>query len=98
MERQRRLQRLELAGQLHVLSVVDRTVDYGHGVLGKRLFQRGDEVGGALHPIALGSEALGVLDEVGIIEGDVAGASEMPQLMPRNQSVLRIVPDQRDER
>ena len=52
----------------------------------------------ALDAVALGAEALGVLHEVRILEVDVAGPAEVAQLVPGDQPVLGVVPDQDHER
>jgi hypothetical protein len=47
-----------------------------------------------LHAVAARTEALGVLHEVGVREADVAGAPELAVLVPLDQAVLPVLPDQ----
>src|SRR6056297_3931185 len=83
----------QLLGQLHVLTVVHRAVDNGYRVVCQGRLQHGLEIRHALHAIALGTEALGVLDEIRIAEVDMAAAAEGLELMPLDEAVLGVVPD-----
>ena len=78
--------------------VVDRAVDDRDRVVGERALERRHEIRGALDAIALRAEALRVLHEVGVLERDVARAAEVAQLVPGDEAVLGIVPDQDHER
>src|SRR5262245_12981875 len=95
---QRRFQVLQPLGELHVLRVVDRAVDDRDRVVGERALERRQEVGGFLDAVALRTEALGVLHEVGVLERDVARPPEVAELVPGDQPVLGVVPDQDHDR
>ena len=67
----------QLLGQLHVLRVIHRAIDDYDLVVGDGLLQGGDQLIGHLHPVALGTEALRELDELGIVKRDAAGSAEV---------------------
>src|SRR5258706_3215048 len=89
---------LQPLGELHVLAVVDGAIDDDHRVVGEGLLHRRHQVLGAPDPVALGAEALGVLHAVGILEVDEGRAPEVAQLVPGDEAVLRIVPDEDHDR
>src|SRR5437867_224534 len=93
----RRSHFLQALGELHVFGIVHRAVDDGDDFVIERPLKGRNEIFRALDAVTLGTEALGVLDEVGILERDVAGATEVAQLMPRDQPIFRVVPYQDHE-
>ena len=84
----------QLFGQLVILAVIHRTIDNAHRVIRQRLSQYGQQVGGARHAIAFGTEGFRIFYEIGIIEVNIRDPAKGIHLFPLDQAVGVIAPDQ----
>ena len=83
----------EALRQAQVLAVVDRDLDERRPVVLERAHQGGVEVGGRRRPEGGQPERLGVRDEVRVRELDPERAPELGALLPVDQPVAVVAPD-----